>query len=51
MRYKIDKHDYDVRIESATKFLKSGDKVKCTVIFRGRNSTLKSRNTSFKNGQ
>ena len=32
MRYKIDKHDYDVRIGQATKFLKSGDKVKCTVI-------------------
>jgi translation initiation factor IF-3 len=36
MRYKIAKHDYDVRIGQATKFLKSGDKVKCTVIFRGR---------------
>ena len=36
MRYKIDKHDYDVRIGQATRFLKSGDKVKCTVIFRGR---------------
>ena len=36
MRYKIDKHDYDVRIGQAAKFLKSGDKVKCTVIFRGR---------------
>ena len=36
MRYKIDKHDYDVRIGQASKFLKSGDKVKCTVIFRGR---------------
>ena len=36
MRYKIDKHDYDVRIGQAIKFLKSGDKVKCTVMFRGR---------------
>ena len=36
MRYKIDKHDYDVRIGQAARFLKSGDKVKCTVIFRGR---------------
>ena len=36
MRYKIDKHDYDVRIGQAVRFLKSGDKVKCTVIFRGR---------------
>jgi translation initiation factor IF-3 len=36
MRYKIDQHDYDVRIGQAVRFLKSGDKVKCTVIFRGR---------------
>jgi translation initiation factor IF-3 len=36
MRYKIDQHDYDVRIGQATRFLKAGDKVKCTVIFRGR---------------
>ena len=36
MRYKIDKHDYDVRIGQAQRFLKAGDKVKCTVIFRGR---------------
>ena len=36
MRYKIDTHDYDVRIGQAIRFLKSGDKVKCTVIFRGR---------------
>jgi len=36
MRYKIDQHDYDVRINQATRFLKAGDKVKCTVIFRGR---------------
>ena len=36
MRYKIDEHDYQVRIGQATRFLKAGDKVKCTVIFRGR---------------
>ena len=36
MRYKIDKHDYDVRIGQALRFLKAGDKVKCTVMFRGR---------------
>jgi translation initiation factor IF-3 len=36
MRYKIDSHDYQVRIGQAVRFLKSGDKVKCTVIFRGR---------------
>ena len=36
MRYKIDDHDYQVRIGQAVRFLKAGDKVKCTVIFRGR---------------
>jgi translation initiation factor IF-3 len=34
--HKIDSHDYDVRIGQAQRFLKAGDKVKCTVIFRGR---------------
>lgn len=36
MRYKIDEHDYQVRINQAKKFLKSGDKVKATINFRGR---------------
>jgi translation initiation factor IF-3 len=36
MSYKIDVHDYDVRIKSASKFLKQGNRVKCTVMFRGR---------------
>nr|YP_009399682.1 translation initiation factor 3 [Digenea simplex]ARW69501.1 translation initiation factor 3 [Digenea simplex] len=36
MRYKIEHHDYKVRVNQALKFLKSGDKVKVTVIFRGR---------------
>jgi translation initiation factor IF-3 len=36
MRYKIDDHDYQVRVNSARRFLQSGDKVKATVIFRGR---------------
>lgn len=36
MRYKIEKHDYDVRRRNAERFLKSGDKVKATVNFRGR---------------
>ena len=36
MRYKIDYHDYLVRIGQAVRFLKDGDKVKCTMIFRGR---------------
>ena len=36
MRYKIDKHDYRVRVNQASRFLQAGDKVKATVIFRGR---------------
>lgn len=36
MSYKIDVHDYSVRKTSASKFLKQGDRVKCTVMFRGR---------------
>lgn len=36
MSYKIDVHDYDVRKRSAVKFLKQGNRVKCTVMFRGR---------------
>nr|YP_009510405.1 translation initiation factor 3 [Gracilaria caudata]YP_010196122.1 translation initiation factor 3 [Gracilaria caudata]AXI96078.1 translation initiation factor 3 [Gracilaria caudata]UAD83519.1 translation initiation factor 3 [Gracilaria caudata] len=36
MRYKIDVHDYNVRINQALRFLQAGDKVKANVIFRGR---------------
>nr|YP_009393689.1 translation initiation factor 3 [Caloglossa beccarii]ARW62251.1 translation initiation factor 3 [Caloglossa beccarii] len=36
MRYKIEEHDYKVRINQALRFLQSGDKVKVTVIFKGR---------------
>ncbi|MEB3359347.1 MAG: translation initiation factor IF-3 [Synechococcales bacterium] len=36
MRYKIEEHDYQVRLKQAERFLKSGDKVKATVMFRGR---------------
>lgn len=36
MRYNIEKHDYQVCIARAEKFLKSGDKVKATIMFRGR---------------
>lgn len=36
MRYKIEEHDYHVRVKNAQRFLKSGDKVKATVNFRGR---------------
>lgn len=33
---KIDTHDFQVKVKSAQKFLKDGDKVKVTVRFRGR---------------
>ncbi len=36
MRYKIDTHDYMVRIKSATKFLTTGNKVKVVIMLRGR---------------
>lgn len=36
MSYQIDVHDYDVRKKSALKFIKQGNRVKCTVQFRGR---------------
>jgi len=36
MSYKIDVHDYDVRRKNALKFLKQGNRVKCTIMFKGR---------------
>lgn len=36
MRPTIEDHDFDVKVRSAQKFLAEGDKVKCTMIFRGR---------------
>jgi translation initiation factor IF-3 len=36
MRYKIEDHDYNVRINQAKRFLQEGDKVKATIMFRGR---------------
>jgi translation initiation factor IF-3 len=36
MSYKIDVHDYDVRRKNALKFINQGNRVKCTVMFRGR---------------
>lgn len=36
MRYKIEEHDYNVRLNQAKRFLKDGDKVKATIMFRGR---------------
>lgn len=36
MRYKIDTHDYQVRLKSAKKFIAQGNKVKVVVMLRGR---------------
>lgn len=36
LRPKIDKHDLDTKTRQIVKFLKSGYKVKLTVMFRGR---------------
>ncbi len=36
MRPNIDDHDFDVKARAAEKFLKNGDKVKATIMFRGR---------------
>ena len=36
MRYKIEEHDYQVRVSQAKRFLEAGDKVKATITFRGR---------------
>lgn len=36
IRYKIDTHDYDVRIKNIKKFIAQGNKVKIVVMLRGR---------------
>lgn len=36
MRYKIDTHDYQVRLKSVEKFISQGNKVKIVVMLRGR---------------
>lgn len=36
MTPKIEEHDFQVKVRNAKKFLKDGDKVKCTIRFRGR---------------
>ncbi len=35
-RANIDEHDYQTKMRNVIKFLKEGDKVKCSVRFRGR---------------
>lgn len=36
MRYKIEEHDYSVRVKHAKRFLTSGDQVKASIRLRGR---------------
>jgi translation initiation factor IF-3 len=36
LRPKIDPHDYDTKKGHVVRFLKQGDKVKITIMFRGR---------------
>jgi translation initiation factor IF-3 len=36
VRLKIDKHDYETKLKRAVEFLEHGDKVKFTIMFRGR---------------
>ncbi|MGI6643599.1 MAG: translation initiation factor IF-3 [Bacillota bacterium] len=36
MRPTIDDHDFEVKVRAAERFLRSGDKVKATIMFRGR---------------
>jgi translation initiation factor IF-3 len=36
MRPRIESHDFDVKLRNAERFLREGDKVKATIMFRGR---------------
>ena len=36
VRYKIDTHDYEVRLKNIRKFISQGNKVKIVVMLRGR---------------
>jgi translation initiation factor IF-3 len=41
VRYNTDKHDIEVKVKSATKFLQEGDKVRFSMRFRGREVVYK----------
>ncbi|KAJ0031926.1 hypothetical protein Pint_14348 [Pistacia integerrima] len=41
MGYKIDQHDYTVRLKAAQRFLKDGDKVKVIVNLKGRENEFR----------
>ena len=36
LRPNIEQHDFDVKLKNASRFLQDGDKVKVTIMFRGR---------------
>jgi translation initiation factor IF-3 len=36
MSYSIDTHDYQVRVKNASKFIMQGNRVKCSILFKGR---------------
>jgi len=36
LRPNIEDHDFEVKVKNAARFLKDGDKVKATIVFRGR---------------
>lgn len=42
MRYKIEEHDYQVKLRSGQKFLTDGDKIKVLIVLRGREMQHKS---------
>lgn len=39
LRIRIEEHDFDVKTKNAIRFLEGGDKVKATIMFRGRELT------------
>lgn len=39
LRIRIEEHDFDVKTKNAIRFLQGGDKVKVTIMFRGRELT------------
>ena len=41
IRPKTDEHDYQFKLRNAIRFLEAGDKVKVTIVFRGREITHK----------
>jgi len=39
MRPKTDQHDFDFKVKNARRFIEEGNKVKLTIMFRGRENT------------